>query len=72
MQLGILNRPEVEAQAVAAGFATVEDYLQMLVDKDAERLAIEQGLEDARAGRMRPFEVFDAELRRDFGFAPRA
>jgi hypothetical protein len=72
MSSGILNRPEVEAQALAAGYATVEDYLLMLLDKDAERLALEQGLADWRAGRVRPFETFDAELRRDFRFEPQA
>ncbi len=41
------------------------------LDRDAERVAIQQGIDDMNAGRTRPFEEFDAELRREFDFAPR-
>ena len=71
MQIELPNDRDFKSQAVAAGFSTVEDYLLTLFDRDAERVAIQEGIDDMRAGRMRPFEEFDAELRREFGFAPR-
>ena len=58
-------------QAAAAGFATVELYIQNLLEKDAERLAIQQGLEAHQAGRHRPFAEFDQEFRHKNGLAPR-
>lgn len=59
------------AQAIAAGYASVDQYVQSLVEQDAERLAIQQGVDAARGGRVRPFEEFDRELRAKHGLAPR-
>jgi hypothetical protein len=61
---------DIKSQATAAGFSSVEDYVMTLLDRDAERVAIREAIEDMNAGRMRPLEEFDAELRRDYGFAP--
>lgn len=61
---------DIKAQAIAAGFSTVEEYILTLLDRDAERVAIQEAIDDMNAGRMRPFEEFDAEMRRDYGFAP--
>ena len=71
MKIELPNDRDFQAQAVAAGFATVEDYVVTLLDRDAERVAIQQGIDDMNAGRMRPFAEFDAELRSEFGFGPR-
>ena len=70
MKIELPNDRDFQAQAVAAGFATVEDYVVTLLDRDAERVAIQQGIDDMNAGRLRPFSEFDAELRREFGFGP--
>jgi hypothetical protein len=61
---------DIKSQAIAAGFATVEHYVMTLLDRDAERVAIREAIEEMNAGQMRPFEEFDAELRRKYGFAP--
>lgn len=62
---------DVQAQAVAAGFATIEDYVTDLVERDAERVAIQRGIDDWRAGGVQSFDDFDRELRKEFGFVPR-
>ena len=54
-------------QCVEAGFATMEEYLYSLLAKDRDRLAILRGLSDVEAGRMRPFDEFDAEFRKKHG-----
>lgn len=63
---------EVRAQAIAAGFASVEDYVADLVERDAERIAIQKGIDDWRAGCVQQFDDFDRQLRKEFGFASRA
>jgi hypothetical protein len=71
MMIELPNDRDVKAQAVAAGFSTVEDYVAMLIDRDAERVAIQEGIDAMRTGDMQSFEDFDAEVRQQFGFAPR-
>lgn len=71
MTVELPNDRDIQSQAIAAGFAAVEDYVRALLDRDAERLAIQEGIDDLNAGRMQPFEEVDAEIRREFGFAPR-
>ncbi|WP_437186718.1 hypothetical protein SH668x_000068 [Planctomicrobium sp. SH668] len=71
MMIELQTDRDVKSQAIAAGFATVEDYLMTLLDRDAERIAIQAGLDDIAAGRMHPWEEVNAEIRREFGFDPR-
>jgi hypothetical protein len=71
MTVDLPNDRDYQAQAVAAGYSSLEDYLVTLLDRDAERVAIQNGINDIRAGHVRPFEEFDAELCREFGFNPR-
>lgn len=71
MTLSHIDEQTAQSQAVAAGFATVELYVQDLIDRDAERLAILEGVDDYRAGRFRPFEEFDREFRQRNGLSPR-
>jgi hypothetical protein len=61
----------IQAQAIAAGFASVEDYVAELVHRDAERVALQRGIDDWKAGRVQAFDEFDRQLRSDLGFAPR-
>lgn len=63
---------EAQNQAMAAGFASVEDYVTELLIRDAERVAIQKGIEDWKAGKVRSFDDFDRELRQEFGLAPRS
>jgi predicted transcriptional regulator len=63
MQIEIPDHCEAEKQAIAAGFASVEQYVVALLDRDAERAAIQEGLDAMKAGRFRPFEDFDREFR---------
>lgn len=62
---------DIKSQAIAAGFSAVEDYVKALLDRDAERVAIQQGLDDMNARRMQPLAEVDTEIRGKFGFAPR-
>lgn len=63
MLTDVLDSDALRQQASAAGFARVEDYVLRLIEQDRERIAILQGLEEARAGKCRPFSEFDAEFR---------
>ncbi len=62
---------DIQSQAIAAGYASVDDYVRVLLDRDAERVAIQQGIDAMNAGDMRPWEEVDADLRQKFGFPPR-
>jgi hypothetical protein len=70
MQIEIPDSRNVRAQAVAAGYASVEDYVSMLLDRDAERVAIQEGIDAMKAGRVRSFEEFDQEFRANHGLTP--
>lgn len=72
MQIDVFSDPTVQGQAAAAGFADVALYIQTLLDRDAERLAIQEGLDAMREGRHRPFSEFDREFRAENGLPPRA
>ena len=63
MQLDGFNEQVVRDQALAAGFASVELYVQNLLDRDAERLAIQEGIDALEAGRVTDFDEFDREFR---------
>ena len=57
---------DIRSQAIAAGFSAVEDYVRALLDRDAERVAIQNGIDDMHAGRLQSFEEVDAEIRSRF------
>jgi hypothetical protein len=71
MIIELPNDRDLKGQAVAAGFSSIEDYVISLLDRDAERVAIQEGIDAMRLGDMRPFEEFDEQLRRECGFGPR-
>jgi len=72
MQLVDIDERTVLEQAAAAGFATPELYIQSLLERDAERLAIQEGIDSYKAGRHRPFDEFEQEFRERNGLPPRA
>jgi predicted transcriptional regulator len=47
----------------------LRDALAALKWRDEEMAAIRAGIDDMEAGRIRPFEEADAEIRKRFGFA---
>ncbi|MEX0700705.1 MAG: hypothetical protein WD069_01275 [Planctomycetales bacterium] len=67
LQVELPDAAEIQAQAVAAGFANVDEYLLNLLERDKERLAVRSGLDAMDAGRKRPFAEFDAEFRQEQG-----
>ena len=71
MELNQFNDAAVQSQAVAAGFATVELYIQSLLNRDADRLAIQKGIDARESGQHRPFDEFDRDFRERNGLAPR-
>lgn len=69
MQIELRNESELRDRAAAAGFSSVSDYVQMLIDRDADRIAILEGIAAANAGRVRPIEDFDREFRAEHGIS---
>ena len=72
MQIHISNVDEARQMARSAGFDNVEEYVNRLIKNEADLLAIREGIEDAKAGRMRTLDEFDAEFRRQRNIAPDA
>ena len=68
MQITLPEAPRLSDQANAAGFLSVDQYVMDLLSRDADRVAIVQGLADRKAGRIRHAE---ADLRADLGLPPR-
>ena len=71
MQSNLPDDPRIQGLAAAAGYASVEDYVFNLIERDTERIAIQQGLDAMEAGRTRPFEEFDAEFREKNDIGPK-
>ena len=63
MQLDGFNEQLVRDQALAAGFACAELYVKKLLERDAERTAIQEGIDALQAGRVTDFDDFDREFR---------
>ena len=61
MQISIPE--DAQQQSIAAGFASVEQYVLSLVRRDRERLAIEKGIAALKQGQVQDFSDFDSEFR---------
>ena len=72
MEPNQFNDATVQSQATAAGFSNVELYIQSLLERDAERLAVQKGVDALEAGQHRSFDEFDREFREKNGLAPRS
>lgn len=57
------DNESLKVQANAAGYATTEQYLIALVEQDAERLAIQEGLDAIQNGEVRSAEDAFARIR---------
>jgi hypothetical protein len=71
MTLSSIDADTLLSQANAAGYADPEMYLRVLLERDAARLAIVAGIEDAEAGHIRSFAEFDREFRAKHHLKPR-
>ncbi len=71
MQITLPDDLRLYDQANAAGFVSVDQYVMDLLTRDADRVAILQGLADRKAGRCRDADAVEADLRRELGLAPR-
>lgn len=67
MQINLPDAVDIQTQALAAGFAYIDEYVLSLVERDKERVAIQEGVAAMREGRKRTFDEFAAEFRRDYG-----
>jgi hypothetical protein len=72
MQITLPDGPQLIEQANAAGYLSVEQYILDLLERDADRVAIMQGLADMTAGRGRPAEEVESELRKEAGLPLRS
>lgn len=50
----------------------LRDALAALADRDAECAAIQLGIDDLQAGRVRSLTEVDESIRRNLGFSPRS
>jgi hypothetical protein len=71
MQITLPDSPRLKDQATAAGFLSIDQYVMDLLARDADRVAILQGLADRKAGRCRDAEEVEADFRREMGLPPR-
>jgi hypothetical protein len=69
MQINIPDNINLPTQAAAAGFASIEAYVFHLIERDIERIAIQEGLDAVRQGRKRSYAEFEAEFREKHGIA---
>jgi len=53
---------DTEARSLAAGYASVEQYVHSLVLRDRERIAIEEGISAMKDRRVQDFDDFDREF----------
>lgn len=67
MAIEIHLNEDARLQSIEAGYASVEDYLHSLLQRDRNRLACMKGMQDIESGNTRPFEEFDAEFRKNHG-----
>ncbi len=67
MAIDIRLNDDAKLQSIEAGYASTEDYLYSLLQRDRYRLACVKGLQDVQAGDTRPFDEFDTEFRKKHG-----
>jgi len=72
MQIQIFNEAAAILAATAAGFTSVEEYVNQTIKQAADLEAIRIGFEDVRAGRVLQLEEFDKAFREELNFAKRA
>lgn len=71
MQIQVFNEEVAIQVATAAGFTSVEEYVNQLIKQAADTEAIRLGVEDAGSGRVSPLVEFDKAFRAEMAFARR-
>ena len=71
VQIQISNEADAIHVARAAGFENVEDYVNRMIKEAFDLEAVQQGIADAKAGRVTPLAEFDKAFREEMGFAER-
>jgi hypothetical protein len=71
MQITIPDNVNLLGQAAAAGLANIETYVFHLIERDTERIAIQEGLDAIRQGRKRHSTEFEAEFHEKDGISSR-
>jgi hypothetical protein len=72
MQIQISNEHVAIHVAKAAGFETVEEYVNRMIKQAYDFEAVREGIADVKAGRVTPLAEFDRDFREEMGFAPRS
>ncbi len=54
---------EIQRQVATGVFSSPDEALAALRDREREVLAIQQGIDDMEAGRVRPIREYDREFR---------
>ncbi len=67
MQITVPDNDKLQNQAIAAGFVSLEQYIIELLVRDADRIAIQQGLDDIKVGRVTSAVEVEANIHKDFG-----
>jgi hypothetical protein len=62
---------DAEQLSIAAGFANVDQFVNSLLRKERERLAIQAGIDAMDAGQVVDFVEFDREFRESNGLKSR-
>lgn len=62
---------DIRQLSLSAGFADVNQFVNSLLDKERERLAIQAGVEAMESGRVAEFASFDREFRKKNGIESR-
>ncbi len=62
---------DTQQLSLAAGFANVDQFVNSLLRKERERLAIQEGIDAMDAGQVTDFSEFDREFRELNGLTSR-
>jgi len=62
-------RQHVATGQYASEAEVLREAMRALESRDQEIAAIQAGIDDMEAGRIRPFEEVDADIRQRFGFS---
>ncbi|QDU80730.1 hypothetical protein Pla110_24630 [Polystyrenella longa] len=72
MEIKIAANESLQNQAIAAGFGSLEQYIYNLLDRDAERVAIQQGIDALNEGRVISSEEVYPDIRKRLELPPTA
>ena len=71
MRIQIANEADALHVAKAAGFESVEAYVNRMIKEAYDLEAVQEGIADVQAGRVTPLAEFDKKFREQMGFSRR-